>query len=73
MNPHYNQQYTKEEIHIVLDKIKTCVGNNRYTIAFNENRKENIDFINETSRRRIYLDRSAFERRSCYERKKSIL
>lgn len=47
MNPHYNQNYTKEEIDTVLDKIKSCVGNNKYTIALNENRQENIDFINE--------------------------
>lgn len=47
MNPHYNQNYTKEEIDVVLDKIKSCVGNNQYTIALNENRQENIDFINE--------------------------
>lgn len=47
MNPNYNQNYTKEEIDVVLDKIKSCVGNNKYTIALNENRQENIDFINE--------------------------
>jgi len=47
MNPHYNQNYTREQIDAVLDKIKSCVGNNRYTIALNENRQENIAFINE--------------------------
>ena len=47
MNPHYNQNYTKEEINVVLDKIKSRVGNNKYTIALNENRHENIEFINE--------------------------
>ena len=47
MNLHYNQNYTKAEINIILDKIKKCVVNNRYTIALNENRQENIDFINE--------------------------
>lgn len=47
MNPHYNQDYTREEIDIILDKIKSCVGNNKYTIALNENRQGNIDFINE--------------------------
>ncbi|MEG0496038.1 MAG: hypothetical protein RR564_07215, partial [Eubacterium sp.] len=46
MNPHYNQNYTEEEIDVVLEKIKSCVGNNKYTIALNENRQENIDFIN---------------------------
>lgn len=47
MNPHYNQNYTKEEIDVILEKIKSCVGNNKYTIVLNENRQENIDFINE--------------------------
>ena len=47
MNPHYNQDYTREEIDAVLAKIKVCVKNNRYTISMNDNRQENIDFINE--------------------------
>lgn len=47
MNSHYNQNYTKEVIDVILEKIKNCVGNNKYTIALNENRQENIDFINE--------------------------
>lgn len=47
MNSHYNQNYSKQEIDEILDKIKNCVYNNRYTISLNENRQENIDFINE--------------------------
>ena len=47
MNSHYNQNYTREAIDLVLEKIKNCVVNNKYTIALNENRQENIDFINE--------------------------
>lgn len=47
MNSYYNQNYTREEIALVLAKIKDCVANNKYTIALNENRQENIDFINE--------------------------
>ncbi|RDU23733.1 hypothetical protein [Anaerosacchariphilus polymeriproducens] len=47
MNPYYNQNYTREQIDAILDKIKDCVVNNKYTIVLNENRKENIDFINE--------------------------
>ena len=47
MNPHYNQNYSREEIDAVLAKIKDCVGRNRYVISLNENRQENIDFINE--------------------------
>lgn len=47
MNPHYNQNYTKAEITTILNKIQDCVRENRYSIAQNENRQENIDFINE--------------------------
>lgn len=47
MNPYYNQNYTREEIDAILAKIKACVEQNRYTISLNENRQENIDFINE--------------------------
>ena len=52
MNLHYNQNYSKEESDAVLDKIKSCVSSNRYTIALNENRQENINFINEYNIRR---------------------
>ena len=47
MNSHYNQNYSKQEIDEILDKVKNCVYNNRYTISLNDNRQENIDFINE--------------------------
>ena len=47
MNSHYNQNYSKQDIDEILDKVKNCVYNNRYTISLNENRQENIDFINE--------------------------
>jgi len=47
MNQHYNQNYTREEIDAILAKIKSCVEKNRYVISQNENRQENIDFINE--------------------------
>lgn len=46
MNQHYNQQYKKEEIDGILHIIQDCVRCNKYTIARNENRKENIEFIN---------------------------
>ena len=49
MNPHYNQNYTREEIDAVLTRIKSCVEKNRYTISLNENRQENIDFIKGTA------------------------
>lgn len=47
MNPYYNKNYTREQIDAILDKTKDCVVNNKYTIALNENRQENVDFINE--------------------------
>lgn len=47
MNPHYNQNYTREEIEDVLEKIKTCVSAGNYTISLNERHQENIDFLNE--------------------------
>ena len=47
MNPHYNQNYTKDEITTILNKIQDCIRENRYSIAQNENRQENVDFINE--------------------------
>ena len=46
MNPHYNQNYTREEIDAILSKIKSCVEKGHYIISQNENRQENIDFIN---------------------------
>ena len=36
MNPYYNQNYTREEIQNVLDKIKTCVSLGKYTISLKE-------------------------------------
>ncbi len=47
MNPHYNQNYTREDIDKILVRMKSCVEKNRYAISLNENRQENIDFINE--------------------------
>ena len=45
MNPHYNQDYTMEQVEAILDIIQDCVKHNHYTISRNENRKENNDFI----------------------------
>lgn len=47
MNPHYNQNYSREEIKDILAKIKECISAGKYTISLNERRQENIDFINE--------------------------
>lgn len=47
MNLHYNQNYTRAQIDVILNKINDCVNNNKYTISINKNRQENVDFINE--------------------------
>ena len=47
MNPYYNQNYTREDIEKILKMIKECVLAGRYIISQNDNRQENIDFINE--------------------------
>ncbi len=51
MNPYYHQNYTREQIDAILDKIKKCVVNRRFMISKNEHRQENIDFINEYNSR----------------------
>ena len=43
MNPHYNQNYSREEIKGILAKIKECVAAGKYTISLNERRQENSD------------------------------
>lgn len=47
MNRYYNQNYNKDDIDRILKIIKECVKSDKYTISINENRQENIDFINE--------------------------
>lgn len=47
MNPNYNQNYTKEDIENILCIIKKCIERNKYTISFNQNRRENIAFVND--------------------------
>lgn len=47
MNPHYNQNYTREQIVSVLDTIQDCVRESRFVISKNENRQENVNFVNE--------------------------
>ena len=47
MNQHYNQNYTREQIDVILTMIQDCVREGRFIISKNENRQENIDFINE--------------------------
>lgn len=47
MNPNYNQNYTKEDIENILCIIKECIECNKYTISFNQNRQENIEFVND--------------------------
>lgn len=45
MNPHYKQNYTREQIAAVLQLIQDCVRESQFVISKNENRQENIDFI----------------------------
>lgn len=47
MSEFYNQNYSREQIVSVLTTIQDCVREGRYIISKNENRQENIDFINE--------------------------
>ena len=47
MSQHYNQNYTKEEVSAILQRIQDCVRGGKYTIAKNENRQENLDLIRE--------------------------
>ena len=47
MSRYHNQNYNKDDIDRILKIIKECVESDKYTISINENRQENIDFINE--------------------------
>lgn len=47
INPHYNLNYTRSQIKAVLQDIKECVAAGRFQISMNENRRENVEFINE--------------------------
>lgn len=47
MNPYYNQNYTREQIVLILQIIQDCVRQGHFYISKNQYRQENIDFINE--------------------------
>ncbi|MDD2484724.1 MAG: hypothetical protein PHQ50_06865 [Eubacteriales bacterium] len=47
MSQYYNQNYTKDEISLVLQKIQECVSGGKYSVAQNENRAENLALIRE--------------------------
>lgn len=47
MSRYYNQQYTRQEILEILQRIQDCIRDNQYTVAKNRNRKENIALIRE--------------------------
>lgn len=47
MHSYYNQNYSREEIEDILEKIKSCVSIGKYSISLNDKRQENIDFIDE--------------------------
>jgi hypothetical protein len=45
MNPYYNQNYTREEIEKILEKIKSSILDGKYLISLNDNRSENLTFL----------------------------
>ena len=47
MSEHYNQNYTREEVEVIFKRIKDCINDNQYIISQNQNRAENVQFINE--------------------------
>jgi hypothetical protein len=47
MSQHYNQNYSKEEVTAILQKIHDCIRGGKYTIEKNKNRKENVALIRE--------------------------
>ena len=47
MSQHYNQNYTKEQISAVLQKIQECVSSGKYSVAQKEYRAENVALIRE--------------------------
>lgn len=47
MVSHYNQNYSTDDITSILNKIKYCIQTNTYTIALNDNRQENRNFISD--------------------------
>ncbi|HBR29085.1 MAG TPA: hypothetical protein DD734_04885 [Firmicutes bacterium] len=47
MNQHYNQNYSREQIVVILATIQDCIREDKFIISKNENRQENIDFISE--------------------------
>ena len=53
MHSYYNQNYSREEIEDILEKIKACVSIGKYSISLNDKRQENIDFINEVDSYRL--------------------
>ncbi|MEG1947167.1 MAG: hypothetical protein RR139_08740 [Lachnospiraceae bacterium] len=56
-----------------MEKIKSCVGNNKYTIALNENRQENIEFINEYNIRSKKQKAKSKKQKAKSKKQKSIL
>lgn len=45
MNKHYNQNYSYSEIKNILEKIHNCIKNDRFLVAQNKNRLENLELI----------------------------
>ena len=60
MCQYYNQNYSEEDVAAILQRIQNCVRDGNYSIAMNEFRQENLDFIRENNltsekQRRILL------------------
>jgi predicted DNA-binding protein YlxM (UPF0122 family) len=53
MSEHYNTDYSKEEVADVLQEIQECIRADRFTIALNENREENLSFVRDYNLRHI--------------------
>lgn len=44
-NLYYNQDFTKDEVTVILSKIHDCIKENLFTISKNKKRKKNVAFI----------------------------
>lgn len=47
MYPYYDQQYSYHKIDLLVKQIKTCVKAHRFTVSLNDQRKENMMFLQE--------------------------
>lgn len=45
MNPHYNTNYSREQVEAILATIQECIMRQNYSLSKNDKRQENSDFI----------------------------